>query len=224
MIRRILWGAQLSAPVRHGGRHSVVVHPGIAGSLLHRTLTTEVPPYEVVTMPALSPTMEAGTIVEWTVAPGGEVAAGSLLCEVETDKATVGFEFQDDAIIAKYLVEAGTEVAVGTPVAITVDDDDAFAAFKTADSAGQISIDNTAATPIDSIITPPPEPSLADSQMANAAPPPAPVATSSLPPATPPASRLEASHMGGGRVFASPFARKLAREQDLDIRWDRRIV
>ena len=128
-----------------------------------------------VLMPALSPTMEAGTIVEWTVAPGGEVAAGSLLCEVETDKATVGFEFQDDAIIAKYLVEAGTEVAVGTPVAITVDDDDAFAAFKTADSAGQISIDNTAAAAIDSIVTPPPEPSLADSQMANAAPPPAPV-------------------------------------------------
>ena len=176
-----------------------------------RALSTDVPSYEVVTMPALSPTMETGTIVEWTVQPGEEVAAGSLLCEVETDKATVGFEFQDDAVIAKYLVEAGAEIAVGTPVAITVDDDDSFAAFQTADAAGLIVVDAAAAPPAAAPAAPPaPAPSAPApaAPSAPAAPAAAPVAAAPAPAAAP----------SGGRVFASPLARKLAREQGFDIR------
>lgn len=73
--------------------------------------------------------MTAGTIAEWTVGVGDEVAAGDVFCEIETDKATVSFECQDDCFIAKILVEPGTEIKTGTPVMVTVMDADDVAAF-----------------------------------------------------------------------------------------------
>lgn len=81
-------------------------------------------------MPSLSPTMTHGTISLWKVSPGGELRAGDVICEVETDKASVGFEMQEDCVLAKILVEAhGPEVAVGMPIALTVEDAAAYAAF-----------------------------------------------------------------------------------------------
>eukprot|EP00953_Heterococcus_sp_UTEX-ZZ885_P012389 7103-Heterococcus_DN1.PRE.1 len=65
------------------------------------------PEYVVVNMPALSPTMEVGTITKWSVEPGTALAPGDVLCEVETDKATVSFEVQEDGVLAKVLVLAG---------------------------------------------------------------------------------------------------------------------
>lgn len=98
--------------------------------------------YVTVVMPALSPTMESGTIAEWSKQPGEEIAAGDVLCQVETDKATMAFEMQDDAVLAKQLVPAGDEsINIGTAVAITVDDMAAYEAFLAADAAGEISID-----------------------------------------------------------------------------------
>ena len=70
-------------------------------------------------MPALSPTMEEGTLAKWLVKEGDAVAAGDLLAEIETDKATMEFEAVDEGTIAKILVAEGTdEVKVGTVIAL----------------------------------------------------------------------------------------------------------
>jgi len=69
------------------------------------------PAHEVVGLPALSPTMSSGVIANWKVSEGGSYAAGDVICEVETDKATVDFEAQDDGIVAKILAQAGNEVS-----------------------------------------------------------------------------------------------------------------
>jgi pyruvate dehydrogenase E2 component (dihydrolipoamide acetyltransferase) len=70
-------------------------------------------------MPALSPTMEEGTLAKWLVKEGDTVTSGTLLAEIETDKATMEFEAIDEGTIAKILVPEGTdEVKVGTVIAI----------------------------------------------------------------------------------------------------------
>ena len=70
-------------------------------------------------MPALSPTMEEGTLAKWLVKEGDSVAVGDLLAEIETDKATMEFEAVDEGTIAKILVAEGTdEVKVGTVIAL----------------------------------------------------------------------------------------------------------
>src|SRR5919112_3668417 len=81
-------------------------------------------------MPALSPTMEEGTLAKWLVKEGDEVKSGDILAEIETDKATMEFEAVDEGTIAKILVAEGTdEVKVGTVIAlIAADGEDASAA------------------------------------------------------------------------------------------------
>jgi pyruvate/2-oxoglutarate dehydrogenase complex dihydrolipoamide acyltransferase (E2) component len=70
-------------------------------------------------MPALSPTMEEGTLAKWLVKEGDEVTSGTILAEIETDKATMEFESIDEGIVTKILVAEGTdEVKVGTVIAI----------------------------------------------------------------------------------------------------------
>eukprot|EP00304_Pavlova_gyrans_P007531 CAMPEP_0206041660 /NCGR_PEP_ID=MMETSP1466-20131121/6097_1 /ASSEMBLY_ACC=CAM_ASM_001126 /TAXON_ID=44452 /ORGANISM="Pavlova gyrans, Strain CCMP608" /LENGTH=98 /DNA_ID=CAMNT_0053416363 /DNA_START=147 /DNA_END=439 /DNA_ORIENTATION=+ len=82
-------------------------------------------------MPALSPTMESGNIVSWLKAEGESIGAGDTIAQVETDKATVDFEVQDDGIVAKLLVPAGSsDLTVGTPVAVLVEEAEHVAAFK----------------------------------------------------------------------------------------------
>jgi pyruvate dehydrogenase E2 component (dihydrolipoamide acetyltransferase) len=72
------------------------------------------PPHTVITMPALSPTMTAGNIGTWQKQPGDTLAPGDVLVEIETDKAQMDFEFQEDGVLAKILKEAGEkDVAVG---------------------------------------------------------------------------------------------------------------
>ena len=70
-------------------------------------------------MPALSPTMEEGTLAKWLVKEGDKVASGDILAEIETDKATMEFEAVDEGTIAKIIVPEGTDgVKVGAPIAI----------------------------------------------------------------------------------------------------------
>ena len=92
-------------------------------------------------MPALSPTMEEGTLAKWLVKEGDKVASGDILAEIETDKATMEFEAVDEGTIAKILVPEGTDgVKVGEPIAILAEDgEDASAAAKSAPppSAGE---------------------------------------------------------------------------------------
>lgn len=92
---------------------------------------SSLPYHLVVGMPALSPTMDAGTISAWNVKEGDSFIAGDSLAEIETDKASIAFEAQDDGVVAKLLVEAGSgEIKVGTPIMVTVEDEESVAAFQ----------------------------------------------------------------------------------------------
>jgi pyruvate dehydrogenase E2 component (dihydrolipoamide acetyltransferase) len=74
-------------------------------------------------MPALSPTMTHGTLTRWVKAEGDEIAAGDVVAEIDTDKATVGFEVQEDGFLAKIFVPSGTEnVEVGRVLALMVNE------------------------------------------------------------------------------------------------------
>ena len=81
----------------------------------------DLPAHEVVKLPALSPTMEQGTIVTWEKKVGDQLSEGDLLCEIETDKATMGFETPEEGYLAKILIEAGTkDIPIGKPLCIIV--------------------------------------------------------------------------------------------------------
>lgn len=72
------------------------------------------PQHLKVVLPALSPTMERGTIVRWTKAEGERLSEGDLLAEIETDKATMGFETPEEGYLAKIIIQAGTkDVPIG---------------------------------------------------------------------------------------------------------------
>ncbi|MGG7565653.1 pyruvate dehydrogenase complex E1 component subunit beta [Rhodovulum sp. DZ06] len=83
-----------------------------------------------ILMPALSPTMEEGTLAKWNVKEGDEVSSGDVICEIETDKATMEFEAIDEGVIGKILIAEGTEgVKVNTPIAVLLEEgEDASAA------------------------------------------------------------------------------------------------
>ena len=79
-----------------------------------------------IKMPALSPTMESGTLAKWLVEEGAEVRSGDVIAEIETDKATMEVEAVDDGTLGKILVSAGTEnVAVNAPIAVLLEEGDA---------------------------------------------------------------------------------------------------
>ncbi len=89
-----------------------------------------------ILMPALSPTMEEGTLAKWLVKEGDSVSAGDILAEIETDKATMEFEAVDDGIIGKILVPEGSEgVAVNTPIAVLLEDGESAADIDSAPAA-----------------------------------------------------------------------------------------
>ena len=76
-----------------------------------------------ILMPALSPTMTEGTLAKWLLKEGDSVASGDVMAEIETDKATMEFEAVDEGVIAKILIEGGTEgVAVNEPIAILAEE------------------------------------------------------------------------------------------------------
>ncbi|KAK1572528.1 hypothetical protein Q3G72_034137 [Acer saccharum] len=87
--------------------------------------TSELPPHIVVEMPALSPTMNQGNIAKWRKNEGDKIEVGDVICEIETDKATLEFEFLEEGYLAKILAPEGSkDVAVGQPIAVTVEDPD----------------------------------------------------------------------------------------------------
>lgn len=92
-------------------------------------------------MPALSPTMTAGNIGTWQKKPGDAISPGDILVEIETDKAQMDFEFQEEGVLAKILKESGTkDVAVGNPIAVMIEegaDASAFESFTLEDAGGE---------------------------------------------------------------------------------------
>jgi pyruvate dehydrogenase E2 component (dihydrolipoamide acetyltransferase) len=92
-------------------------------------------PTEIL-MPALSPTMEEGTLAKWLVAEGDTVSSGDVMCEIETDKATMEFEAVDEGVIGKILIAEGTEgVKVNTAIAVLLEDGESADDIGTASSA-----------------------------------------------------------------------------------------
>ncbi len=158
-------------------------------------------------MPALSPTMEEGTLAKWLVKEGDTVAAGDLLAEIETDKATMEFEAVDEGTIAKILVAEGTdEVKVGTVIALIAGEGEDAGAAATAPTAAKEPVakaggETGAGQPATEAAAPAPEAVASKGinpvQHSEAAPPPK---------ADP-----------GDRVKASPLARRLAEQRGIDL-------
>ncbi|KAK9124004.1 hypothetical protein Sjap_013606 [Stephania japonica] len=87
--------------------------------------SNEIPSHTVLEMPALSPTMNQGNIAKWRKKEGDKIEVGDVICEIETDKATLEFECLEEGYLAKILVPEGSkDVPVGQPIAITVEDQD----------------------------------------------------------------------------------------------------
>jgi pyruvate dehydrogenase E2 component (dihydrolipoamide acetyltransferase) len=103
------------------------------------SLCTAFPSHTVISMPALSPTMTAGNIGTWQKQPGDSLAPGDVLVEIETDKAQMDFEFQEEGVLAKILKDSGEkDVPVGNPIAVMVEDAGDVKAFEefTVEDAG----------------------------------------------------------------------------------------
>ncbi|RKF60051.1 Dihydrolipoyllysine-residue acetyltransferase component of pyruvate dehydrogenase complex, mitochondrial [Erysiphe neolycopersici] len=119
------------------------LHSTLCSQLLRSYASKSFPPHTVVTMPALSPTMTAGNIGAWKMKAGDVVAPGDVLVEIETDKAQMDFEYQEDGVLAKILKESGEkDIAVGNPIAVMVGekaDVSAFESFTIADAGGKTS-------------------------------------------------------------------------------------
>ena len=144
-------------------------------------------------MPALSPTMEEGTLAKWLVKEGDNVSSGDLLAEIETDKATMEFEAIDEGVIAKIVVPEGTEnVKVGAVIAIIAEE---------GEDVG------------DAKATPAPKAKEAAEPAAKAEEP----APAPAPKASPAPAPKAASGSGDDRLKVSPLARRLADQKGVDL-------
>jgi pyruvate dehydrogenase E2 component (dihydrolipoamide acetyltransferase) len=163
-----------------------------------------------IKMPALSPTMETGTLATWNVAVGDEVRSGDVIAEIETDKATMEVEAVEEGVIASILIAAGSEnVAVGTVIARLAEDGEDVTSVAAAPQQPAPKTNQPDPAPHSApASTPEPAP-------ASAPETPAPAATaSSIQPA---ASASVGSSGGAGRIFASPVARRIAADHNLDL-------
>ncbi len=158
-------------------------------------------------MPALSPTMEEGTLAKWLVKEGDQVRSGDLLAEIETDKATMEFEAVDEGTIAKILVAEGSDgVKVGTPIAIL------------AGQGEDASSPSPAAAGEGGEAKPKPGEGAKGEEKAPAASlPPKETAATPVTPDRPSPQPSPAKAGEGARVKASPLARRIAEAQGIDL-------
>jgi pyruvate dehydrogenase E2 component (dihydrolipoamide acetyltransferase) len=144
-----------------------------------------------ILMPALSPTMEEGALAKWNVKEGDKVTSGDVIAEIETDKATMEVEAVDEGTVGKIVVPEGTQgVKVNAVIAVLLED---------GESAGDIAANAQ-------------KPEAASKKAANGAAPQE--QASPAPPPTPPAAAPSAA---APRVFASPLARRIAKDKGLDL-------
>ncbi|MFB7142955.1 pyruvate dehydrogenase complex dihydrolipoamide acetyltransferase [Agrobacterium deltaense] len=160
-----------------------------------------------ITMPALSPTMEEGNLAKWLVKEGDKVAPGDVIAEIETDKATMEVEAVDEGTVAKLVVPAGTEaVKVNALIAIlAADGEDVAEAAKGGDAAPA----KAEAPKQEAAKAEAPKEEKSEAAPAKAEKPAADQPAASSTPA--PVSK------SGARIFASPLARRLAKEAGLDL-------
>ena len=144
-------------------------------------------------MPALSPTMTEGKLSKWVKKEGDKVKSGDVIAEIETDKATMEFEAVDEGTLGKILVPEGTEgVAVNTPIGVILEE---------GEDASSIKAPAAAPAPAPAAAAPAPAP-------AAAAPSPAPA----------PAAAAPAPAVQGDRVFATPLAKRIAKDAGIDLK------
>jgi pyruvate dehydrogenase E2 component (dihydrolipoamide acetyltransferase) len=187
-------------------------------SILKRNFASKsYPDHILLTMPALSPTMEKGNLSSWKKQIGDEIKVGEVMAEVETDKATVAFEAVEEGYLAKILVgDNSNDVTVGVPVAVLAENKEDVAAFKdfsvdgdsssaaaplgdTGDKAGDSTVKKTKASNTDS------QHQQAQHQEAEHTQP------------QQQQSQQQQSSSSGGRVIASPNARRVAGEQGVQL-------
>ncbi len=150
-----------------------------------------------ILMPALSPTMEEGTLAKWNVKEGDNVSSGDVIAEIETDKATMEVEAIDEGVVGKILIDAGAEnVKVNTPIAVLLED---------GESTDDIDVSSLGSAPAPAAAAKS-EPPTEEPPKANGAAAP----TQSAAPAS-------AQSSGGGRILASPLAKRLAEQNGLNL-------
>ncbi len=150
-----------------------------------------------VTMPALSPTMEEGNLAKWLVKEGDNVSAGDVIAEIETDKATMEVEAVDEGTVAKILIDAGTEgVKVNEVIAILAEEGE--------DAASISAPSNGKSAPVDTSDNPAKKESN-------------PAADEKPEPTSTPTTQSEKPAAQGERIFASPLARRMAKQNGVDI-------
>ena len=162
-----------------------------------------------ILMPALSPTMTEGNVASWLKSEGDQVAAGDILCEIETDKATMEVEATDEGTLGRIVVPAGTEgVAVNAVIGLILEEGEDASALDGVEIAAPAASAPAAA---------PPDPAAEPAPAASAAPAPQATAPAAASPggngATPPAPAREP----GARIFASPLARRMAKQAGLAL-------
>ncbi|KAG8494667.1 hypothetical protein CXB51_012318 [Gossypium anomalum] len=162
-------------------------------------LLSGLPPHQEIGMPSLSPTMTEGNIARWLKKEGDKVSPGEVLCEVETDKATVEMECMEEGYLAKIIKGDGSkEIKVGEIIAITVEEEGDIAKFKD--------------------YSPPASDSVATAAKDSAAPPPPKQEPVEQPASSPePKTPKPTSSPSEDRIFASPLARKLAEEHKVPL-------
>ncbi|QSB44053.1 pyruvate dehydrogenase complex dihydrolipoamide acetyltransferase [Tsuneonella flava] len=158
-----------------------------------------------IKMPALSPTMEEGTLAKWLVKEGDTVSAGDIMAEIETDKATMEFEAVDEGTIAKIEIPEGSEgVKVGTVIALLAGD---------GEDAGEVAAsaepEEAAAAPVQKEAPKKTEPKKTEPKKTESAP-------AKQSEAAAPAART-APKADGDRVIASPLAKRIAEQKGIDL-------
>jgi len=167
-----------------------------------------------VLMLALSPTMETGTIVNWLKKEGDKVSEGDILCEVETDKATMEYESQNEGSLLKIVVHAGQEASVGRTIAVIGEDGEDIASL-----LKEIEKDSAAAKPAEAPSQPVQKQDISTEEETVDAVQDAfyPGAEAVAVPTGAPSSDMTGGTFPGG-IKASPVARKMAEQHNVDIR------
>jgi pyruvate dehydrogenase E2 component (dihydrolipoamide acetyltransferase) len=157
-----------------------------------------------IRMPALSPTMTEGNLAKWLKKEGDQVAPGDVIAEIETDKATMEVEAVEEGTLGRILVADGTEgVAVNAPIALLLEEGEDAAALE-------------GFTPSDGETPPAPERKAAEPAEAKAPPAEKPAKAPAAAPEPAPRKRGNGADRGG-RIFASPLARRMAEQSGIDL-------
>ena len=162
-----------------------------------------------ILMPALSPTMEEGTLAKWNVKEGDKVSSGDIIAEIETDKATMEVEAVDEGIVGKILIAEGTEaVKVNAAIAVLLDDGESMSDVDVG-SLGGGSNEKSDPSP--------------EGDKSPSTSPKGEVNRSQAQPATSPSGEVGASAPGegaqrkNGRILASPLAKRIAKSEGIDL-------